>query len=330
MEFELIKRYFSRVGAEREDVVLGVGDDAAILLPPAGCELVVSMDTLVSGVHFYSDVDPVSLGHKALAVNLSDLAAMGAEPAWATLGLTLPEADDTWLSGFSRGFSTLAQQHGVRLVGGDTTCGPLSITVQLSGFVKQGRAWRRGGARPGDLIYVSGTLGDAGLALQAREQSLAFPKRYLTDIQQRLERPTPRTAEALALGDSVSAAVDLSDGLLSDLEHVLDASGVGAEIRLAALPLSPSFIACQHDPCAAHLSGNFWHALPLTAGDDYELCFTVRAEKKGEVERCLRQHGIEASCIGVIDELPGLRCLQDNGERFQPEHTGYEHFSGHF
>ncbi len=310
-EFQLIERYFTDAGVPRDDVVWGVGDDAAILSLPAGHELVVSTDTLVAGVHFFADVDPVSLGHKALAVNLSDLAAMGAQPAWVMLALTLPQVDEQWLCGFSQGFSSLACQHGVQLIGGDTTRGPLSITVQAMGFVKQGAAWRRDAATPGDLIYVTGTLGDAGLALQIRERRLPFVQHHCDELLRRLERPTPRNVEALALNGLVNAAIDLSDGLLSDLG-----------------PLSSAFNACQRDECNEQLSSELWQALPLSAGDDYELCFTIAAEKQDEVEQQLSQHGLIAHRIGVIDNGPGLRCVLSNGELYQAQQSGYEHFQG--
>ncbi len=326
MEFELIERYFTNAGSERADVLLGVGDDAAILAPPYDCELVVSTDTLVAGIHFFADVDPFSLGHKTLAVNLSDMAAMGARPAWVTLALTIPQVDEQWLDGFSRGFSRLAQQYGVQLVGGDTTCGPLSITVQAMGFVTQGQAWRRDTAKIGDLIYVTGTLGDAGLALQAKQQTLSFTQPHFAELLSRLEQPTPRITEALALNGLVNAAIDLSDGLLSDLGHILTASGVGALIELEALPLSAAFRACQSDDTVPQQPDTFWQALPLSAGDDYELCFTIAPEQKGSVEERLSQQGLVAHCIGVIDGGPGLRCVQKNGELYQSEQSGYEHF----
>jgi len=326
MEFELIERYFRAAGCERDDVILGVGDDGAILSPPAGQELVVSTDTLVSGVHFFPDVDPCSLGHKALAVNLSDLAAMGAKPAWVTLALTLPVVDEQWLSEFSLGFSKLASQHGVQLIGGDTTSGPLSITVQVMGFVEQGKGWRRDAAMAGDLIYVTGTLGDAGLALQAKQQALVFPKNHLDTLMTRLEKPTPRIIEAQTLLGKVNAAIDLSDGLLSDLGHILKASDVGAVIELEALPLSPAFQVCQQHITAQQLSDECWQALQLSAGDDYELCFTIAPDKQREVELALQQHGFVAHHIGVIDNGAGLRCTLSNGELFQTEKLGYEHF----
>ncbi len=328
MEFELIERYFTGCGSERDDVVLGVGDDAAILSLPAGHELVVSTDTLVAGVHFFPNVDPCSLGHKALAVNLSDLAAMGARPAWVTLALTLPQVDEVWLAAFSQGFAALAHQHGVQLIGGDTTSGPLSITVQAMGFVEMGKAWRRDAAKLGDWVYVSGTLGDAGLALLAIEQQIAFPQNQLSRIISRLEKPTPRIVEALELNGLVNAAIDLSDGLLSDLGHILKASRVGAKIQLDALPLSSAFRGCQQDKVAQQLSDECWQSLPLLAGDDYELCFTVASEKQYEVAATLAMHGFKAHCIGRIDNGSGLRCIQKNGKQYQIEQSGYEHFKG--
>ncbi len=328
MEFELIERYFTGCGSERDDVVLGVGDDAAILSLPAGHELVVSTDTLVAGIHFFPDVDPCSLGHKALSVNLSDLAAMGARPAWVTLALTLPQVDEVWLAAFSQSFAALAHQHGVQLIGGDTTSGPLSITVQAMGFVEKGKAWQRDGAKLGDVIYVSGTLGDAGLALQAIKQQIVFPQALLARLISRLEKPTPRVAEALALSGLVNAAIDLSDGLLSDLGHILKASRVGAEIQLDALPLSSAFRACRQDKVAQQLSDECWQSLPLSAGDDYELCFTVGSENQHAVASTLAMHGFKAHCIGRIDNGSGLRCVQKNGKQYQTEQSGYEHFKG--
>ncbi len=233
-EFDLIRDYFTDVGARRTDVDLGVGDDCALLEVPAGQQLAISIDTLAAGTHFLPDCDPESLGHKSLAVGLSDLAAMGAEPAWATLALTLPDHDPGWIAAFSRGFAALAGAHGVSLVGGDTTRGPLSVTVQVHGLVPAGRAIRRSGAAPGDRVYVSGTLGDAGLALRR----ILSGEPVDPVARARLERPTPRVALGLALRGVASAMIDVSDGLAADLGHILAASGVGAEIDLTALPLS--------------------------------------------------------------------------------------------
>ncbi len=314
-ELDLIRDYFTGIGSSRADVSLGVSDDCALLRVPAQTELAVSIDTLVSGVHFLEDCDPEGLGHKSLAVGLSDLAAMGAEPAWATLALTLPSANDAWLKAFSRGFARLAARHGMELVGGDTTRGPLTISVQVHGLVPQGQAIRRDGARPGDLVCVSGTLGDAGLALRqlgAREPVSGF-------LRARLEQPTARVELGVALRGIASAMIDLSDGLAADLGHILQRSGVGAEIRLADLPLSGEL--------RAHpLAGADW-GLPLASGDDYELCFCVPRRNQGQIPMLARRCGIRIEEIGLITHKAGLRCLLDDGRIWQPEAPGYDHFA---
>jgi len=314
-EFDLIRDYFSRVGSTRSDVPLGVGDDCALLRVPADCELALSIDTLVAGVHFFADCDPEALGHKALAVGLSDLAAMGAKPAWATLALTIPQADAAWLRAFSNGFAKLAAEQGVALVGGDTTRGPLAITVQVHGLVPQGNALRRSGARVGDLVCVSGTLGDAGLALRLLEAGELPSDR----LRARLERPTPRVGLGLALRGIATAMIDLSDGLAADLGHILAASGVGAEIRLAELPLSAEV----RDQFSADAD---W-GLPLASGDDYELCFCVPERKRDQITALAERLGIPVQVIGRIVEEPGLRCLLDDGTIRDAERIGYDHFA---
>jgi len=311
-EFELIQQFFSNSDTCRPDVSLGVGDDCALLNVPAGKELVVSIDTLVEGVHFIKGADPEALGHKSLAVNLSDLAAMGAEPAWVTLALTLPSVDENWLAAFCRGFARLAAEHNVQLVGGDTTRGPLNISIQAHGFVDAGSALRRDAAQPGDLIYVTGTLGDAGLALQAPQNNLPL------SIQLRLDRPTPRLAEGQALIGLANAAIDISDGLISDLGHICDASGVGAVLQVKDLPCSQAV--CDHIQMS-----NDW-SLPLSAGDDYELCVTVAAEKQAEVERLAMDFECGLTKVGYIEAQPGIRCLRADGQDFQQVSAGYEHF----
>ncbi len=315
-EFEAIRAHFTGVGPSRPDVPLGVGDDCALLRIPAGEDLAVSIDTLVAGIHFLAGCDPHALGHKSLAVGLSDLAAMGAEPAWVTLALTLPEVDDRWLSAFARGFSELAAEHGVQLVGGDTTRGPLSITVQVHGFVPRGQGIRRGGARPGDLVCTSGTLGDAGLALRllmADEPLSGF-------LRHRLECPTPRVALGAALHGLASAMVDISDGLLADLGHILDASKVGAEIRLADVPQSPEV--------ATRVSEEADWSLPLSSGDDYELCFTLPAENAVELDALSECLGCSLTIIGRVTERVGLCCILEDGSIWQPRSRGYDHFRG--
>lgn len=317
-EFDLIRRYFSDLSVHREDVILGVGDDCALLQPPAGRQLAVSMDTLVEGRHFSPGADANDLGYKCLAVNLSDLAAMGAEPAWATLGLTLPVADEHWLAAFAGGFAALAAAQKVQLVGGDTTRGPLSITVQVHGFVTPGEALRRDGARPGDLVYVSGTLGDAGLALRAG-QGLGVADEHLPWLLKRLHRPTPRLALGQRLVGLASAAIDLSDGLGSDLRHICEASGVGAVLELGDLPLSPAV--------ATHVSETGDWTLPLAAGDDYELCFTVPPHRQAEVEGLASRVSCPLTRVGMIERGSKLHAVLPDGQQIGGMPDGYDHFA---
>ncbi len=314
-EFALIRDYFAQATISRDDVLLGIGDDCALLQPPAGALLAVSMDTLVAGRHFLHDVDPRSLGHKSLAVNLSDLAAMGAVPGWVTLSISLQQPDPVWLAAFMRGFSSLANQHGVQLVGGDTTSGPLSITVQAHGFVDPAKALRRDAARPGDLLYVSGTLGDAGLALKMLQGQ--FDPGLLPAVRERLERPQPRLALGQALAGVAHAAIDLSDGLSSDLQHVCAASGVGATVELDKLPLSTAVTEYLQ-------SARDW-SLPLASGDDYELLFTLPIEQQAALDAL--QLDVSLTCIGRIDQQPGMRFVQADGDEIQRIPAGYDHFS---
>ncbi len=319
-EFDLIAKYFSGAGSERTDVLLGVGDDCALLHPPADRELAVTTDTLVEGVHFLSAADPEGLGHKALAVNLSDLAAMGAEPAWVTLALTLPAADPDWLQGFSRGFLGLARDFGVQLAGGDTTRGPLSITVTAQGFVEPGKALRRDGARPGDLIYVTGTIGDAAVALlelQGAYRSL----RDGADLRARLERPIPRVEAGRALAGLAGAAIDISDGLLSDLGHICERSGVGADLDLARIPLSPGV--------SGYLDqGGEWERV-LAGGDDYELCVTVAPDRADTLETLGKRLDCGLTPVGTVTAESGIRCRLGDGSELHVFHPGYEHFTDH-
>lgn len=317
-EFDLIRIYFSDLSVHRGDVVLGVGDDCALLQPPADKYLAVSIDTLVEGRHFSPGTDAHALGHKCLAVNLSDLAAMGAEAAWVTLALTLPAADEAWLGAFAAGFGTLAAEHGVQLVGGDTTRGPLSITVQAHGFVEPGLVLRRDGASPGDLIYVSGTLGDAGLALLV-EQGLHVDAEHLPLLRERLHRPTPRLDLGRRLRGLASAAIDLSDGLGSDLRHICEASGVGATLYLENLPRSAGVEDYVRE------TGDW--ALPLSAGDDYELCFTVPAEKQAEVEALSISGVCPLTWVGMIEQGRGLRAMLPDGQQSDEIPSGYDHFA---
>ena len=314
-EFDIIRRYFTRQATDRKDVITGIGDDAALLRVPAGMELVVCVDTLVEGVHFPAGTAAAAVGHKALAVNLSDLAAMGAEPAWVTLAITLPVPDADWLDGFSRGFFNLAGRFGVQLVGGDTTQGPLSITIQAHGFVPQGKALHRHGAQPGDHIYVTGSLGDAGVALLLGSDAGEA-------LQQRLDFPEPRLAAGEALRGIASAAVDISDGLLADLGHLLVHGQLGASVFVDDLPTSAAFNAVlQQGHDLARLRD-----LPLAAGDDYELCFTVPAALLAQLEVALPGFSCRCTRIGAVEQESGIRCYSADGNACIPGARGYQHF----
>ena len=308
-EFELIARHFAALTPGGSGVLLGIGDDAAILEPPPRRQLVMTLDTLVAGRHFPAGTAPGNLGHKALAVNLSDLAAMGAEPAWALLSLTLPEADEAWLSAFAEGFRALALRHDVTLVGGDTCRGPLSISVQLTGTVEPGRALLRSGARPGDRIFVTGTLGDAALALERLKGSGSLE----SALQQRLERPEPRLEEGRALAGIASACIDISDGLVADLGHICERSGCAAVLEAARVPRSGAMEAYLRE------SGD-WRLL-LAGGDDYELCFTVPPHRLPALERS----GIRCTDIGEMRTGSGVTVVDDAG-RALPSFPGFDHF----
>jgi thiamine-monophosphate kinase len=300
-EFDLIAMIKSATALERirSDVVLGIGDDAALTRVPPRHELATAIDTLVDGVHFPRGTAPAAIGWKALAVNLSDLAAMGATPAWATLALTLPAGDRKFVARFARGFAALAAVHRVALIGGDTTRGPLSITVQVSGFVPARKALRRDGARAGDAVFVTGTLGDAAAALRVSSSAL----------QRRLDRPTPRVAEGLALRNIAHSCIDVSDGLAADLSHVLAASAVGAELDCAALPASRALVRAVPDRDARL-------ALQLSGGDDYELCFTADPKHATRLAAF-------ATRIGTITARRGLRV---RGAPAAAATKGWDHF----
>ncbi|TAK39687.1 MAG: thiamine-phosphate kinase [Lysobacteraceae bacterium] len=315
VEFALIDRIRRRV-AERDDVPLGIGDDAALLAVPPGHWLAVATDTLNDGVHFPADTHAADVGWKALAVNLSDLAAMAATPAWATLSLSLPHADGDWLEAFLDGFLALADAHGVALVGGDTTRGPLSVCVTVHGLVAAGGGLRRAGAQAGDDVWTSGTLGDAAAALaQWRAGGAADP-----GLRARLDRPAPRVALGRALQGLASAAIDVSDGLLADLGHVCAASGVGAEIELASLPASPAL--------AEDFTGDARAGLQACGGDDYELCFTAAASRREAIEAIAQALSLPLTRIGRIVTGRGVRALRADASEWQPERAGYVHFSG--
>ena len=311
-EFDIIARFFTRQGAYRDDVVLGVGDDAALLKVPRDRQLVLAVDTLVAGRHFPEDTAAFDIGWKALAVNLSDFAAMGATPAWATLSLTMPAVDKDWLQAFADGFYSLAEQYQVALVGGDTTRGPLSVSVQLQGYIEPGKVLRRDAAKPGQALFVSGTLGDAACALHQLQSGAvdAF-------VFERLNRPEPRVALGQLLGGVAAAAIDVSDGLLADLGHILEASRCGATLYPERLPASS---ALQNLPAGEVLE------YQCNGGDDYELCFSVAPERRAQLDALLQQQGLSVAEIGVIDAQPGLRCKLPDGRIITPAIHGFDHF----
>ena len=324
-EFDLIELIRARCAIARDDVRLGIGDDAALLAVPAGQLLATSTDTLVAGVHFPAQTTAYDIGWKSLAVNLSDLAAMGATPAWATLALTLPESDARWVTDFADGFAALAREYKLALVGGDTTQGPLSITVTIHGFVPDGTALLRSGARVGDAVYVTGTPGDAAAGLRCLDKNdddadrlLSAPAGMRESLIERLNRPTPRVAQGLALRGHATACIDVSDGLLADLGHICKASGTGAEIDVDSLPSSSALLALfdKENRCTFQLCG----------GDDYELCFTATETGAANLLGDLARSGCAATRIGRIVAEPGVRVHDSAGRAVMLPRAGWEHF----
>jgi thiamine-monophosphate kinase len=316
-EFDLITRYFKRP-ARRSP--LGVGDDCALLAPAPGMQLAVSSDMLVEGRHFLSTVDAARLGHKALAVNLSDLAACGARPLAFTLALALPGVDEPWLEGFSRGLFALADEHGCELVGGDTTRGPLNICITVFGEVPAGAALLRSGARPGDDVWVSGTLGDARLALEVFRGTLALPADVFEQARMRMEQPTPRVALGQALRGTASAAVDVSDGLVGDLGHILASSRVGATLDVDA---ATSVVAAAGTP---GLGTETLRTCALSGGDDYELVFTAAPSARAAVEQAGKVSATRVTRIGRIDAEAGLRIVDASGSPVTQQFGSFDHF----
>jgi thiamine-monophosphate kinase len=318
-EFGLIARHFDwpAPGAD-----LGVGDDAALVRVGDGMQLAVSTDLLVSGTHFLPGTDPYRLGHKTLAVNLSDLAAMGATPRWATLGLALPAVEDSWLAAFAAGLRALALAHRVDLIGGDTTRGPLTLAVTVFGEVPVGQALRRDAARVGDDIWVSGALGEAALALRTLQQPAAQPllaPQALARCQERLEAPQPRVALGLALRGLAHAAIDVSDGFIADLGHILARSGVGANVRYAGLPLPGGLAVADDHPAVL--------AAVLGGGDDYELCFTAPVAARAAIEAAGEAAGVAVSRVGEIVAGAGCVVVDSKGREIAIERAGYDHFA---
>jgi thiamine-monophosphate kinase len=329
-EFDLIRRYFARPNTTALRVNVGIGDDCAVLTPMPGMQLAVSSDMLVEGRHFLSTVNPAYLGHKALAVNLSDLAACGARPIGFTLALSLPYVDETWLAGFSEGLFALADQYVCPLVGGDTTRGPLNICITVFGEVPPGKALLRSGARVGDELWVSGTLGDARLALEVFRGNVSVPADVLDTARARMERPTPRVTLGLALRGIASAAIDVSDGLLGDLVHVLVASneGRGVGVRIDTTVASQLMASATHEisvNSGSHGKNRLKYV--LSGGDDYELAFTAAAESHDDVLAAGAACGTPVTCIGHIEAELGIRLVDGSGALLQNNYTSFDHFA---
>ena len=322
-EFDLIARYFTRPAKQ---AAVGVGDDCALVNPSPGMQLAISSDMLVEGRHFFSDVSPYSLGHKALAVNLSDLAACGATPVAFTLALALPSIDETWLQEFSRGLWALADSHGCELIGGDTTQGPLNICITVFGEVPRGQALLRSGAQVGDDIYVSGTLGDARLALDALQGKIDLPTEVLAQARLRLEQPTPRVALGKALRGVATSAIDISDGLAGDLGHILKASGVGAQVDVE---VTMNLIAAR---AYIHWSKAVFDTqkqlqMAFSGGDDYELAFTAPPAARQTVQAAAASSQTPVTRIGVIESEPGLRLVDAQGQLIPARFASFDHFA---
>ncbi|MHB8847405.1 MAG: thiamine-phosphate kinase [Burkholderiales bacterium] len=315
-EFDLIRRFFSR---PVPNTVLGGGDDCALMQPAAGMLLAVSTDTLVSDVHFFIGADPAMLGWKSLAVNLSDLAAMGARPLWATLALTLPAVDELWLAAYADGLYRCAGEYGISLVGGDTTRGKLSLTLTVIGDVPPDSALRRDGAQAGDTVWVSGTLGDAAFALAALQGRIELDEARRSILETRLHTPVPRVALGLALRGLAHSAIDISDGLLADLGHILARSECGAALDYTLLPLSPIVRELTRHP--------LFDRCALAGGDDYELCFTAPADAEAEILAIGAALDVRVTAIGRIVAAPGLRLFDSKGRIMTPAITGFDHFA---
>ena len=315
-EFDLIARHFTRA---TPGAVLGVGDDCALLAPTPGMQLAVSSDMLLEGRHFSPQDSPAGIGHKSLAVNLSDLAAMGATPRWATLSIALPEANDAWLTAFARGFFRVADQHGIELIGGDTTRGALTLSITVIGEVPPGQALRRDGAQAGDDIWVSGVIGSAALALAYRQGRLFMEQIDAARVLPALYLPTPRVELGIALRGIASSAIDISDGLLADLGHILERSHVGATLEFAALPTLPVVQTYLHQAVARDCV--------LAGGDDYELCITAPADRRNVVLAAALSAGVVVMRIGRITAEAGLTLIDADGQPLPYDQTGYDHFA---
>ena len=317
-EFELIKHFFTEQSVKRKDVLLGIGDDCAVIANTEKQNIVVTTDTLVAGVHFPLGTSARAIGHKAVAVNLSDIAAMGAKPSWLSLAITIPEVDDTWLSEFCEGVFELCEYYNVELIGGDTTQGPLSITITAQGLTPEHKYLSRAGAKAGDWIYVTGDVGDAALALQHLKQEVSLESEYIEPIRAKLDFPKPRVLAGQTLREYASSAIDISDGLIADLGHICQASNVGANIVLDAIPLSNIMRESLLLEDAINLA--------LTGGDDYELLFTISEDNKVGMETALAHAGTPVTCIGQVNASQTISTTLNN-KPVPISSSGFEHFS---
>jgi thiamine-monophosphate kinase len=321
-EFAIIENFFKSRSHQRKDVLLGIGDDCALTTLPEGQALAITTDTLVSGVHFLEGTCGRAVAHKAVTANLSDLAAMGAEPAWLSLSLSLPEANEPWLTEFADALQELTEYYSVQLIGGDTVQGPLSVTITAQGFVPPEQAMTRSKAKPGDLLYVTGTLGDAGLGLELLQNSVTLNKELSPEHKEfllnRYYYPSPRVLAGTSLRRAANACIDISDGLIADLGHILKASHCGATLQLDKLPLSAAMQQAMDSEQAIRYA--------LTAGDDYELLFTVSAEQKGNLDITLANLNVNATCIGQLNGMDGKLTLQYDKQPYAFVGKGYEHF----
>ncbi len=318
-EFQLIQRYFSDISLDANHVVLGVGDDCAVLEPTVDCCTTLSIDTLVSGVHFPADAAPFDIAQRALAVNLSDIAAMGAKPSWFLLAITLPEVDEYWLQQFSNGLRSIAQQYHCPLVGGDTTRGPLSITIQVGGTAKKNQLLTRHGAKVGNEVYITGIVGDGAAALQLIQKKISVKDQVAANyLYERFYSPTPRIAVGSLLAGIATAAIDVSDGLAADVNHIAEKSAVGITLEIDKLPYSPAMKALF----SAEQCRNF----AVAGGDDYELCFTLPTNCLYLIEKIQQQTGVPITKIGTVTAGSGLTCVDQHGSVIELQSLGYQHF----
>ena len=317
-EFELINKYFKNLTDDDSSVQCGIGDDAAIVRIPHDMEVALSIDTLLEDTHFPAETQPSDIAYKSLAVNLSDMAAMGAVPKWVLLSISIPEENEDWIEKFVSGFLELAKPHSISLIGGDISRGPLSITVQIQGLLPTGSALKREGAQKDDLIYVTGTLGDAGVGLDIMNGKLSIGEKQRVFFLNSLNRPDISIDAGIRLRNIASSAIDISDGLMADLGHILKASHVGAEIEMEKIPLSEAMQQCIDKMTA-------WN-YALTSGDDYKLCFTAPAEKHDLIINTFKKIKLPVSCIGKITGESGLNCKSPEGTFFEPSGSPYQHF----